>query len=199
MIDDHELIQNIKNGDSGAFQELVNKYRKKAFRIAYQFVGNIEDAAEIAQDAFVRVHRSVGRFDGKSTFYTWFYRILVNLCLDFKKKKKISLTTFSQFNSNTAQQDFGGQWVQDEVSESPVKRLELQEVQDKIIKAVNDLSEKQKVVFILRHYEKMALKDIAELLNMAEGTVKSHLARAILKLKETLHDVYKKGGASDEM
>ncbi len=188
--EDIHLVQRLKQGDEEAFTELVDKYKGKAFSIAYNFVNNIEDARELSQEAFVKVYNSIDKFQEGSTFYTWFYRVLVNLCLDFKKKKRLKTISFSQFKHN--QSDDGSdpmERIKDEQAQSPSEKLLIKEQNERIGQAVKSLPEKQRIVFILRNYENMPLKEIALYIKSREGTVKSHLARAVKKLQELLTEM----------
>ena len=111
---DRYLVWRLKNGENEAFRELVSKYRSKAFGIAYNYVHNVEDAKELSQEAFVKVYRSIKNFNEKSSFFTWFYRLLINVCLDFRKKKRLPTISFSQFEQNN---EYDGantaDWVED--------------------------------------------------------------------------------------
>ncbi len=188
--EDIHLVQRLKQGDEEAFTELVDKYKGKAFSIAYNFVNNIEDARDLSQEAFVKVYSSIDKFQEGSTFYTWFYRVLVNLCLDFKKKKRLKTISFSQFKHN--QSDDGSdpmERIKDEQAQSPSEKLLIKEQNERIGQAIKSLPEKQRIVFILRNYENMPLKEIALYIKSREGTVKSHLARAVKKLQELLTEM----------
>ena len=184
--DDRLLVQRVKQGDERAFAELVTRYQDKAFRIIYRFTNNVEDAKDLSQEAFVRVYRSIGRFKEGSSFYTWFYRILINLCIDFRRSRSI-LIPFSQLRKREGfNESLEEALVEDEGQANLAKVLLTRELNEKITQAIEALSAKQRTVFILRNYEGLALKEIAEVMNCAQGTVKSHLARAIGRLENML-------------
>ena len=200
---DGPLIRRLKRGDEDAFTELVNLYKRRAFSVAYRILNNIEDAKEISQEAFVRVYRSIDRFREDSNFYTWFYRILVNLCMDAKKKKGIASVPFSFFRRNDGSDNqIVETWSGNTKMDGPLDSLLNKELNDKITAAIDALPEKQRTVFILRNYEAMSLKDIAESMHCAEGTVKSHLSRAVRGLRGQLGHVSEQasisGGCKDE-
>ena len=181
------LVQSMKQGDERAFTEMVDKYKKKAFAIAYRFTNNVEDAKDLSQEAFVKVYRCIGSFRGESSFLTWFYRILTNLCIDFKRRRSI-IIPFSQFRkkaegneSNTEER-----MLEDKGGIAPGKALLAKELNEKLTQAIEFLSAKQKIVFVLRNFEGLALKEIAKIMNCAEGSVKSHLARAVKKLQDII-------------
>ncbi|MFH2057903.1 MAG: sigma-70 family RNA polymerase sigma factor [Pseudomonadota bacterium] len=190
---DNILVYRIQHGDRHAFNALVNNHKKKAFAIAYNFVNNVEDAKELSQEAFVKVYKAIGQFRQGSSFYTWFYRILINLCLDFKKKKRLNVTLFSQFKHKNSH-DNGNMvaQVEDKKTKNPLEKLISQEKKKKIEQAISFLPDKQRMVFILRNDEQMSLKEIAVYMDSKEGTIKSHLHRAVKNLqkqfKEEIHE-----------
>jgi len=174
---DKETIRRLKQGEEQAFMELVQKYKGQAFAISYNLVHSVEDAKEISQDAFVKVYNSLSSFNEDSKFFTWFYRILVNTCLDFKKKRTLPSKAFSQFAVNSENDQMQTvQWVEDPHQEGPLKGMLKDELNERIVSAIEELSKQQKAVFVMRHYEMMPLKEIAAILEMAEGTVKSQSA-----------------------
>lgn len=188
--EDRFLLIRIKQGDNIAFNQLVNKYKVRAYNVAYAYLHNTHDAQEITQDAFVRVYRSIAKFDERSSFYTWFYRILINLCTDFRRKKRMSYFLFSQFKLKDSNESDAGieQNIPDPADNNPAKLVLNKELNSKISKALDSLPEKQKTAFVLRHHACLPLKEIAEYIGTAEGTVKSHLARAAKTLELRLGD-----------
>jgi len=190
--DDKSLIERIRLGDEEAFAELVNRYKRKAFGIAYHFLNNAEDAKEISQEAFIKVYRSIHSFKGASSFFTWFYRILTNLCIDFSRSRKIVMSIpFSQLKSSDDDLPSVEERIQDAKQENPLKALAAEELKKKIAHAIQSLPDRQRMVFVLRHYDQLQLSDIARVLNCAEGTVKSHLYRAVATLQDKLEDSLK--------
>ncbi len=201
---DDILVQRFKQGDEKAFNALVNLYRQKAFAIALTFVNNIEDAQELSQEAFIKVYNSIDKFRQQSGFYTWFYRILINLCLDFKKKKQVKTILFSQFKkNNSGPMNFAEQIKDPKNNDHPLRRLISKEKNKEIEAAIALLPGNQRMVFILRNYEGMSIKEIAACMDCREGTIKSHLHRAVKKLRESLgrprmnHDQNQKKGRTN--
>ncbi|MCD4779431.1 MAG: sigma-70 family RNA polymerase sigma factor [Candidatus Omnitrophica bacterium] len=189
MIDcnDSVLVRRLKQGEEAAFTELVNKYKVKAFGIVYNFVHNVDDAKELSQDAFVKVYYSIGRFKENSSFFTWFYRILINVCIDHGKKRRISVIPFSQIRgADGIARSCVVDSIEDKQARNPLRILLSGELNQRISQAIDSLSERQRIVFILRHFENLSINEIAEHINCSEGTVKSHLARAVKKLQELL-------------
>jgi len=185
--DERRLIERIKQGDDDAFFKLVDRYKKKAFGIAYRFTDNAEDAEDLSQEAFLRAYRSIGSFKGGARFYTWFYRILVNLCIDHARKRRTApgMDSASQTRSGTTGVKIE-QFEDHRTNTSPEKAVFTIELSERVTTAIASLPDRQKQVFILRHYEELSLKEIAETIQCAEGTVKAHLSRAVRSLRNHL-------------
>ncbi len=186
-IDDQILVHRFQDGDRKAFSILVNRYKKKAFAIAFHYVNNVDDAKELSQEAFFKAYKAMNSFKQQSNFYTWFYKILVNQCLDFKKKKRIASTPFSQFNHLDHKENFSDN-IMDKTNQPADKTIISKEEMETIEVAISKLPDKQRIVFILRQFENMPLKQIALQMECKEGTVKSHLHRATMKLRELLNN-----------
>ena len=99
---DEQLVALARSGNHKAFEELVERHKQKAYRIAFDFSRDREEAKDLSQEAFLRAYTHLGNFDGRSAFYTWFYRILVNICLDYKRRKQ--RTSTEEFNENVENQ-----------------------------------------------------------------------------------------------
>jgi len=179
---DRELIERLKNGDSTAFRELVERYKKRAYFVALDFMGSHEDAEDISQEAFIKVYQSIGSFRGDARFSTWLHRIVINLCISEKRKKSSKLM------------DYYGDTIPDEAHHAhgsdspdhPERALRSRKIQEHIRSALDRLPALQKAVFTLRFYPDMPLKEIGKVLKLSEGTVKSHLFRTMRKLREYL-------------
>jgi RNA polymerase sigma-70 factor (ECF subfamily) len=169
------LIERIKEGEEGAFEELVERYKGMAFSLAYRFLGNPEDARDVSQEAFAQVYLHIKDFRGESTFKTWFFKIILNLCRRQRQKKTMySLEPYLEKEMEPQ--------AQEDVAEE-VKRKELGVAIEEAIRA---LPTRQREVFIMKHLEGMKLSEIGEVLDCAEGTVKIHLFRAVRALQEKL-------------
>lgn len=195
--EDHQLILKTKQGDEEAFALLVGKYKQRAFGVAYHFLGNAEEAREIIQEVFVKVYCSLDKFQGTSSFYTWFYRILVNQCIDYKRKRKLDTIPFSQLEKSGEGNAMSfSDRVVDKHAKTPQEEMLTNEMNQQIDHAIEKLPAQQKKVFILRNYEKLSLLEIANVLQCAEGTVKSHLSRAMHNLQDFLKN-YIQGSLGD--
>jgi len=154
------------------FNEIVRKYQKKIYYLCYRMVENEEDAKDLSQEVFVKVYLKLKDFKGKSSLFTWIYRIACNICINFTKKKKIK---FEELKPETTAD-----------SANPEKDLQKKYLSIQIEKAINTLPPKQRAVFVMRNYENLQHKEIAEIMGKSLGTVKSNYHQAVFKLRELL-------------
>jgi len=182
VITDEELVEKIKSGDKRAFDEIVERYKKMGFSLAYNLTGSIEDAEDISQEAFAIVYTQIKKFRGESSFKTWFYRIVLNLCKRHHRKKQlvsmIPLYFFNKEGEEEVIELMGGSNPESELSARQVGRA--------IKEAVSQLSFKQREIFIMKHLKGMKISEISRILGCSEGTVKTHLFRAIRELQDKL-------------
>jgi RNA polymerase sigma-70 factor (ECF subfamily) len=165
--DDKELVQQCRAGDAQAFATLVKRYEKKVYWIAYNLVGSAEDARDLAQEAFLRVYRSLAKFDERYGFYTWLYRIAVNLSIDhLRKKGKGETVSLEEFPVDPAGDS------------PPDKTVRDAELNDRIQRTLNALPAKYKAVIVLRDVEEMACEDIAKIINCTNATTRWRLHKA---------------------
>ncbi|MFQ6082368.1 MAG: RNA polymerase sigma factor [Candidatus Aminicenantia bacterium] len=172
---DNELIKKIKQKDSQAFVILIRLYQKKIFQLAYSFFQNREDAMDLMQETFLRVYEKINHFKEGNNFQNWIYRIAHNLCIDyyrkFKKRKSASLDR-EELNKLSLSDLFNSQ-----------DQLKIQDLKEVIKKSLAALSEKQRMIFVLKHYQQLRYSDIAQTLNISVGTVKSLHHRAVNNLR----------------
>jgi RNA polymerase sigma-70 factor (ECF subfamily) len=181
--DDAELIELFQNGDTAAFDTLFTRYQKRTYRLVQRFVSNPEDASDLTQDAFIRAYQGLGDFKSQCQFYSWLYRITVNLCIDFlRKKSRSEVLLYDSDESGESPMSN----IADPRSESPAKAVENKELRAHIRKAVRRLPPKQRQIFILRHWNGLSLKDIAATVGRSDGTVKAHLLHAHRNLRKHL-------------
>ena len=182
--DERALIQRCKDGKPGAFDELVSRYEKRVFNFAYQIAGTYDDAWDVSQEAFVRVFNSIGTFRGDANFSTWIYRIITNVFLDERKKAKrhrqTSLDEYIELEENSVTRQI--------VDEKPTPDLlaEQKEKNRALHDAINSLPDYQRVIVTLFHLHNRSYEEIADILQLPIGTVKSRLNRARLALGEKL-------------
>lgn len=179
--EDKSLVERFQQGDDGAFDELVRKYQSKVYELAYHFTHNVEDALDLSQEAFLRVFKSLPAFKQQSSFYTWLFRIVKNLGIDYSRRQKkrlgaLALTEYHLKEETKINIAYA----------SPSKLVEAQELKDAITQAIEMLPSRQRSAFILWYYEQLDLNSIAEILDCRLGTVKAHLSHARQKLKQML-------------
>lgn len=186
--DDAELIEQFQKGNTAVFDTLFTRYQKRTYRLVQRFVPNHEDALDITQDAFIRAYQGLSNFKSQCQFYSWLYRITVNLCIDFLRKKSRSevMVYESEDSDELPMANFP-----DLRSVSPAKAAENKELRSQIRKAIRQLPPKQRQIFILRHWDGLSLKDIATVVGRSDGTVKAHLFHAHRNLRKHLQPYLK--------
>jgi RNA polymerase sigma-70 factor (ECF subfamily) len=179
---DQELIARTLGGDGAAYGQLVDRFQRKIFRVAYAIVRDEAEADTITQDTFIQAYTHLARFQGRSEFETWLTRIAINRSRDsLRRRKFISLFTGSDDDDDRTM-------LFEPVDERPDPEREImaRQLRVAIERAERTLSAQQKVIFRLRHYEERPLEEIAELLGLAAGTVRAHLFRAVHKIRKEL-------------
>lgn len=182
--DDEALIRRVQTGDRSAFDTLVSRYEVKAFQFAFRLSRNSDEAADVVSEAFVRVYNAIGNFKGQSTFGTWLYRIMTNCFLDMKKKDKSKITSSIEVAAQTEGGDVERQI--EYLGPSPQEESERTERERRIEAAVNKLPEYQRAMIVMYHVDMLTYEEIAEVLDLPLGTVKSRLNRARLLLRDLL-------------
>jgi RNA polymerase sigma-70 factor, ECF subfamily len=179
---DEELVGLAQQGDRRAFEELVERHKQKAYYIAFDFSRDREDAKDLSQEAFLKAFTNLKNFDGRSSFYTWFYRILVNLCLDFKRRQKRTPTdSFDETLESPMESSYEPQ-----KPPAPDQQVLAGQFSRRIGEALEALPARQRTAFILKNHQGLSIKEIADLMETAEGTVKVHLHRAVTALRRSL-------------
>jgi RNA polymerase sigma-70 factor (ECF subfamily) len=186
---DSNLVKRVRNGDKDAFRELVERYQRKVFSIAYGMVGNREDAMDLVQDAFLKAYRNLDRFEGSSSFYTWLYRIVVNVCIDYIRRhgKRHKVEYDDQIQREEAV-DADDRIHASKLGLDPTKVQGRRELIEQIEKALEELSPIHKEAIILREIEGLSYQEMAEVLDIATGTVMSRLHHARKNLQEKLRE-----------
>lgn len=181
MNTERDLVRRAKSGDIAAFEDLIAGYEKKVYNTAYRYFYNREDAFDITQEIFIKIYTSLSSFRESSSFSTWVYRIAVNTCIDFYRKKR-EITVPINEEITILEQGAGGPG-------SPEKTVENQELKVEIQKAINMLPEEQRMCIILRDVQGFSYVEISQILSCSLGTVKSRINRGRKALREILQDV----------
>jgi len=187
--DELALVARAQTGDTAAFDELVTRYRQRAFSMIYHMVRNEQDAWDLAQDGFLKAWKNIGRFRGQSSFYTWLYRILMNVGIDWLRKKQIASGT--EFDDQIGLHNIApGAMTVPRSELEPAGRISDQEIRTRIDAAIERLSPEHRAVIILREIDGLEYSEIAEQMECSIGTVMSRLFYARKKLQAMLKDVY---------
>lgn len=187
MRDEKKLITRCQNGDIQAFRQLVERYEDRIYALACSIVGNQEAAKDVAQETFVRAYKALSTFEGKSSFYTWLYRIATNVCLNAAQKESrridnVSLDGLQEKQGISPERFFG--------TEEPSNDMERIDLRQQIDKVLNHLSPDHRAVVVLKDIEDLSQEEIADTLNVSVGTVKSRLSRARAQLRDLLLPLY---------
>ena len=184
-LEEQAILERIRKGDESGFEELVKEHTGKVVGLAWRLVGNHEDAEDIAQEAFLRLHRSLAEFRGESRISTWLYRTTTRLAIDYLRRERIKRKVFffRQDNDSPDPVDLASDPLR-----NPAREFQSQEAMRSLRRSLQKLSSRQQVIFTLRHYEGLPFKEIAEHLGIATGTVKAHLHRAITQLRKDLNE-----------
>jgi len=188
--DNYKLIKLAAGGDKNAFEALIKKYDRKVITLALKYTRSEEDAKDIYQEVFIRVYKNISKFEFKSEFSTWLFRIATNVCLSHIEKNKKQQTVDLLSNDPMGDEDESSTIELIDNEPNPEMALGNSELSEAIKKAVETLSAKQKLVFTLKHYEGYKLKEIAEMTGLVEGTVKRYLFDATLKMRSSLIKFY---------
>jgi len=180
-MDEDAIIEGMTRGDQRAFRELVDRFKKKVYYLALDMAGNPIDAEDISQEVFLKVYRSFGTFRKGAKLGSWLYRITYNASIDHLRRKGSAPEAMAdEIIEASAGSDAG---LPRRGPADPAEGLESHQLQDRIARALDKVSPQEKAVFVLRHYEDLQLKDIAESLGLSIGSVKSYLFRAVRKLR----------------
>ena len=177
------LIRKIQSGDMSSFDILVGMFREKGYSLAYQWTNNQEDALDVLQEAFIKMYKVIPSWKPKSSLFTWLYRVIINQAIDLKRKKSRMATASDmiQTEEGTERMEFRAPDIC-----QPDRLTASRELSDWIYSAVMKLPPRQKEVFILRNYQGLALKEIAEVCKCPIGTIKATLFQAVQKLRVQL-------------
>lgn len=175
--DELKLIEDFKKGNEQAFNQLVLRYQEKIYWIVRRMIPDHDEADDVTQTVFIKAYHSLKSFKGDSSFYTWIYRIAINLSLNEIRRKKIR-RAFSIEEEGTMQLP--------SKEESPLERLEKKEQRTLIQEAIDRLPEKQKKVFVLRYFEELPYEEISKILHTSVGGLKANYFHAVRKIGEYL-------------
>lgn len=177
--DEHDVVLDWKKGNKRAYERLVRHYMHDAFLVAFGLVGNVEDARDLSQDAFVKAYQARERFDENRPFYPWLYRILKNHCLNFIKRGMRN-TTSLYYEDSPDREKFASS------DTTPLEQMEAGERRRLVRAAIDMLSDDHREIIVLKHFKGYSYQEIADLLDIPIGTVMSRLYYARRSLKDII-------------
>ena len=180
-MDDKHIVAQARRGDLSAFEELVKRYEKRVYAVALRSSGSPEDAADITQEVFLKAWRSMESFRGDSGFATWLFRITMNLCVDHARHKQTQPQTQSLVQGEEDEE----RPIPDSAP-TPEEHLDNSELGRELAAALDEVSDEHRRIVLLRDVSGMSYTEIAEVLEISEGTVKSRLSRARIALRKIL-------------
>jgi RNA polymerase sigma-70 factor, ECF subfamily len=193
-VDDRELVESARAGDRDAFRQLFERYHRRAFALAYGVVHNQDDALDIVQDAFIKAHRYLDKFEGSSTFYTWLYRIVMNLAIDHIRKHRrlrpVELTDTTVADGSDGETAVGGDALLPRIlGAHPGRALLDKEIRERIDQALGELSENHRAVLVMRELEGLSYEEMAQVMGCSKGTIMSRLFHARRNMQKRLLDL----------
>lgn len=186
---DARLLERCRRGDAEAFETLFRKYQTYVYNVSLGMLLNGEDASDVTQETFLRIHRNIGRFRGESSFSTWVYRVAVNLCITELRRRQRSRF---QFLEEVRQEEDSP--LHEEIGPSPEEALELEQERQVVRDVLQTLPPDYRAIMVLRHFQQLAYEEIAEVLGLTLSQVKTRLFRARKLFKERFVE---RGGAPD--
>ena len=183
-VDDTTLVSRFKKGDKGALDALIRRHHEKAYKYAFRLTRDADQACDVVAEAFVRVCKSLQKFEGKSAFSTWLHRVVTNCFLDLRKRsgarQTLSLDTILQDGSREIEQQISDDGA------GPLEAAARRERESTLAKALARLPEHHRLIIVMFHAEMLSYEEIADTLGLPIGTVKSRLNRARISLRDEL-------------
>jgi RNA polymerase sigma-70 factor (ECF subfamily) len=188
--DDLTLVKRVRSGDQRAFKLLVERYQRKVYAVALGMLKDKEEAMDVSQEAFVKVYKYLDHFKGDSSFYTWLYRITVNICIDVMRRKNAAGGETEEFDESVStdlsEARIGA--LGSRLGTNPQKSALRRELAEKIQEALAAVPEKHRAILLLREIEGMSYEDLSRTLDIPKGTVMSRLFHARAKVQKILSE-----------
>jgi RNA polymerase sigma-70 factor, ECF subfamily len=194
MMSDEELVARSRGGDLDSFNQLVLRWERPIYALAYRVIGREEDARDVAQETFLRAFRALGGFKGQSKFSSWLYRITLNLCRDWIRRER--RTPIAQAPEGVDLVELAGESTPSESIEDLVSRKQLSEA---VAKAMALLPDEQRTAIILKEYHGLTFQEIADLLDCPLSTVKTRLYQGLTVLRRHLHQAEERSAQSQSL
>ena len=187
-LDDEVLVQRAQDGDRRAFKVLMERYQRRVYAVAFGFLRNQEDALDVVQEAFIKVHRYIGKFQGNSGFYTWLYRIVANLCIDHlrRAKRHRDVEFDDRIRHDEREAHAGTDLTHLTQLGDPREMLRRKEILAAVHESLDHLSDKHRAVIIMREFQGMSYEEMAQAMECSKGTIMSRLFHARKNMQRLL-------------
>ena len=190
-MDDGDLVDAARAGDADAFRTLFERYHRRAYSLAYGVVHNADDALDVVQDAFIKAHKYLDKFEGTSSFYTWLYRIVMNLAIDhLRKHRKSRAVDFSDTAGREDDAAVGDEALLPKIlGANPGRALVDKEIRGRIEDALAELSDNHRAVLVMRELEGLSYEEMAQVMGCSKGTIMSRLFHERKNMQRRLLDL----------
>jgi RNA polymerase sigma-70 factor (ECF subfamily) len=182
--DDKQLVEAARQGDAAAFRELVQRHQRRAYAVALGMVHDPDDARDVCQEAFLKVHKNLATFEGEAQFFTWLYRIVANLCIDHLRKRRGMKVEFDDALANDDPDEAG--ISPQRTGFDPARALADKELRAQIMTALDKLSPAHRSVLVMREVDGLSYQEMADLMKCSIGTIMSRLFHARKKMQTML-------------
>ena len=197
-IDDRELVSRAQRGDRAAFKTLFERYNRRAYSLALGVVKNPDDALDVVQDAFIKAHRYLDKFEGQASFYTWLYRIVMNLAIDhLRKHQRQRPVDFDDATVTEEGAGAGDELLPRILGGNPGRALVDKEIRERISAALAELSDNHRAVLVMRELEGLSYEEMAQAMSCSKGTIMSRLFHARKNMQARLADLAPPGLVTD--
>jgi RNA polymerase sigma-70 factor, ECF subfamily len=197
-VDDRELVESARKGDRDAFKTLFERYHRRAYGLAFGVLRHPDDALDVVQDAFIKAHKYLDKFEGNSSFYTWLYRIVMNLAIDHLRKHRRQKPV--ELDEQHLEEGASGDdsLLPKILGGNPGRALLDKEIRARIDQALGQLSENHRAVLVMRELEGLSYEEMAQAMNCSKGTIMSRLFHARKNMQRQLVDLVEHKPVNDE-
>jgi RNA polymerase sigma-70 factor (ECF subfamily) len=186
-VDDRDLVLAAQRGDRDAFKTLFERYHRRTYALAFGVLRHPDDALDVVQDAFIKAHKYLDKFEGNSSFYTWLYRIVMNLAIDhIRKHRRVKPV---ELDETRIENDADDALLPRILGENPARALADKQIRARIDQALDELSENHRSVLVMRELEGLSYEDMAQAMSCSKGTIMSRLFHARRNMQKRLLDL----------
>jgi RNA polymerase sigma-70 factor (ECF subfamily) len=186
-VDDRDLVEAARRGDRDSFRTLFDRYHRRAYALALGVVRNPDDALDVVQDAFIKAHKHLDKFEGTSSFYTWLYRIVMNLAIDHLRKNRRQKPV--ELDEQRLDEAAGEGLLSSLLGGNPGRALMDKQIRARIDAALAELSDNHRTVLVMRELEGMSYEEMAQAMGCSKGTIMSRLFHARKNMQKRLSDL----------